>query len=404
MRSSPSSSPPKRRLKAIRAVGVSGIALALSLAACSSSSSTKSSSSATTTAGGGSSNLPDLAKAKAEVAAARKEPIFKAPGPNFDASKLAGKTVFNLPSNSTNPFYAAITVGMQQAATAAGVKMITYTNQGTTQQWIQGMNQAISRNVDAIVLGGINPKVIAPQIAEAKAKGIVVDQSHAYWPGSTVDPTVPLNNYGAFTEAAHLMATYAIDHSKGHVNALIITDNEYPNSKPMADSMISTLKELCGSQCSAKAVDVPNTNWASIQSSVASEITKNPDLNWVLPIYDSMTQFIVPAIQAKGATGKVSIASYNGTPFVLKYIAAPDSSGGTMKMDLGENPAAIGWGSMDQVYRVMLKLPPAKNEVTPLRLFDSSNISLTGNPPALGVGYGDKYTFADFEKMWQLKS
>jgi ribose transport system substrate-binding protein len=403
-----------RRLERSAVLGASGLALVGLLAACGSSASPTAGgsgphtarlsavSSSLSAAGGGSVNLAQL---KSALAAASKPTTFTAPGPAFSAAKDSGKTVFNMPSDSADPFYTPITQGMQQAAKAAHIKLVTYANQGTTSQWVQGMDQAIADHVGAIVLGGINPSAIAPQITEAKAAHIVVEESHEYQEGVKVPSDLQGNNYGAFSQAAKLMAQYAIQKTSGHVDALIITDDEFPNSVTMHDSMVSTFKAECGKGCTTTSVNEPITNWATgIQSAVESAITSDPKINWVLPVYDSMSEYAIPGIQAKGAASKVSVASYNGTPFVLKDIEDPSSDRGIVKMDAGENPALIGWESIDQALRLMAGRPPASNDTTKIRVFDGSNVKLTGTPPVLGVGYGSSSYIKGFEKLWGLSS
>lgn len=395
----------KGRLKRSMLLGAGGVVLAGIMAACGSSTSHSSSAAGSSSSGssssGSASGGANLALVNSQLAAASKPTTFVAPGPAFNASVDAGKTVYNIPSDSADPFYTPITAGMQQAANAAHLKLVTYANQGTTSQWIQGIDQAIAQHASAIVLGGINPNVIAPQIAQAEADHIVVEESHEYQEGAKTPSDLQANSYGAFAQAAQLMADYAISKTGGHAHVLIVTDNEYPNSLTMYDSMVKTFKTECGSGCTYQSVNVPITSWASnIQPAVESAITANPNLNWVLPVYDSMSEYIVPGIQAKGAASKVSVASYNGTPFVLKYIEDPASDGGIVKMDAGENPALIGWQAMDQVLRLMAGKPPASNDTTQIRVFDASNVSLTGTPPQLGVGYGPNSYITGFEKLW----
>ncbi|MGH3288525.1 MAG: sugar ABC transporter substrate-binding protein [Streptosporangiaceae bacterium] len=313
--------------------------------------------------------------------------------------------MFNLPSDTADPFYTPITQAMQQAATAAHLKLVTYANQGTTSEWVTAIDQAIAEHVGAIVLGGINPAVIAPQIAQAEADHIVVEESHEYEEGVQTPSDLQANSYGAFAEAASLMADYAIQKTSGHANVLIVTDNEYPNSVTMYNSMVQTFKSMCGSGCTYTSVNEPITDWASgIQPAVESALTSNPNINWVLPVYDSMSEYVVPGIQAKGDASKVSVASYNGTPFVLKYIEDPSSDGGIVKMDAGENTALIGWEAIDQVLRLMAGQPAAPNDTTHIRVFDGTNVSLTGTPPQLGVGYGPDSYIKGFENLWGLSS
>ena len=67
----------------------------------------------------------------------------------------------------------------------------------------------------------------------------------------------------------------------------------------------------------------------------------------MLPIYDSMSQFIVPAIQA--ASSKAKIVSYNGTPFVLDMMR----DGDMVEMDVGESLGWVGMAGVDADMRVL---------------------------------------------------
>jgi len=69
-------------------------------------------------------------------------------------------------------------------------------------------------------------------------------------------------------------------------------------------------------------------------------------------------------------------------------------------MDVGESAPWIGYATMDQAFRILLKKPTVK-ESAPVRIFDSSNASEAGAPPELTKGYGDAYE-AGFTKLWGL--
>ena len=208
---------PARRVKRSMLLGTGSLVVAGLLAACSTSASSGTSNPSTSASGSGGANL---AAVNTDLAAALKPQAFIAPGPAFSAAKDAGKTVFNMPSDTADPFYTPITQAMQAAATAAHLKLVTYANEGTTSEWVQGIDQAISEHVGAIVLGGINPAVIAPQIAEAEAHHIVVEESHEYQEGVTTPSDLQANSYGAFAQAAQLMAVIQVprarDHCHGH--------------------------------------------------------------------------------------------------------------------------------------------------------------------------------------------
>ena len=131
--------------------------------------------------------------------------------------------------------------------------------------------------------------------------------------------------------------------------------------------MQDELSQQCP-DCKAKVVNVPVTDWTSkISPETQSALRADPTINWILPIYDSMSLFAQSGVTAAGATGKVHIASYNGTPAVLKLI----QDGDIMSMDVGENITWLGWAAMDTAGRVLTGQQPIPDgdEKTPLRVF-----------------------------------
>ena len=65
-------------------------------------------------------------------------PTFVAPGPAFDASKLRGKTIFNIPATSNVPFVVQIDQSMAKVAKLFGINFIEYANQGRPSEWVAG--------------------------------------------------------------------------------------------------------------------------------------------------------------------------------------------------------------------------------------------------------------------------
>ena len=119
--------------------------------------------------------LPSWPRPNAQIDRFRAMPAFVAPGPAFDAvSRLRGKTVFEIPITSEVPFIAAVEGGMRQAAARVGAHLVTYPNQGNPSEWAQGIRTAIAEHAAAIALLAQDPRLLAPQIAQAMSAGIPV--------------------------------------------------------------------------------------------------------------------------------------------------------------------------------------------------------------------------------------
>jgi ribose transport system substrate-binding protein len=143
-------------------------------------------------------------------------------------------------------------------------------------------------------------------------------------------------------------------------------------------------------------VDVPISRWATqLGGEVQSALVRDPGLNYVIPIYDSMSQYVVSALNAQGAANRVRIATFNGTPFVLKLL----EDGDIVQMDAGEDLAWVGWAIMDQTFRVIAHVPSVRSEHTAVRVFDDADVRQAGTPPRVDQGYGNPYV-AGYERLW----
>jgi ribose transport system substrate-binding protein len=326
-------------------------------------------------------------------------PTFTAPGPAIDARKIAaGKKIFGLPSNTAAPFIQATEVAFEQLAKEVGAQVTGWPNQGQTSQWVQGMQTAVSGKSDAITLiDGTDPKLIMPQIVEAKQAGIPTIDAHDLDLTQAQPPNVAAFVSGHFVTAGQLMAAWAISQTKGKANVLLMTSNNYSNSKPVADGMQQEFQADCPS-CKVTTVNVDGPDWPTkIQPTVQTAITRDPKLNYILPVFDSMLIYVVPGVRSAGAAGRVKAASFNGSPAVLDLVR--DSN--IVTMDIGEDPTYIAAAALDQTLRVMGKLPPSEDEKLVLRIFSSDNVKEAGVPAKLGQGYGEA-GLSGFRKLWGL--
>lgn len=342
---------------------------------------------------------PGVEYSKAKIAQYQKLPAFVAPGAAFNARKcMANKTILTIPVSSAIPFAKTITDSMQAVAKEVGFNLIVWENQGSPTQHIQGIERAIAQKVDLIdLLGGTDPRVLAPQIDKARAAGIKVVTSHY----SGLEQKVPANLSGNvpidYLTGGKLLANWVIAKTGGKGNTLVVVSRDGFSTEPLETGITEEFKKHCPN-CKTKVVDVAIADWATkIQNVVQAEILANPQLNYVIPIYDSMSQFVVPAITITGAQDRVKIATFNGTPFVIGLIQK-----GQVEMDIGENLDWVAYGILDSEMRIACGLPAVSNPRIPFYIFDKTNAASAGNPPEASVGYGKAY-IEGFRKLWGLK-
>ncbi|KPF42175.1 sugar ABC transporter substrate-binding protein [Rhizobium sp. AAP43] len=339
-----------------------------------------------------------MAEAKAIIAEHEKMPVFEPPGEAFDAkSCMAGKKVLSIPISMTIPFNVELQKAMAKAAAEVGFTYTTWDNQLKSDQWMQGVSQAISQKYDVLdIAGGLNPEWLGPQLAEARAAGLKITTTHFYDVTQEQHSSVDYSGSVDYTGAGKLLAAWAYAKTEGKPNVLIIGSSDVLPSIPFVKSIQDQLKALCP-DCVQKHLDVPVSEWATkIQPGVQSAVLADPGINFILPIYDSMSQFVIPALRITGSEGAVKVASYNGTPFVLDMVRE-----GQVQMDIGESLGWSGYAAVDNIMRMLCGLPSVKKLNSPLLVFDERNIETAGVPATFDDGYGDAH-LEGFRKLWKL--
>ncbi len=341
----------------------------------------------------------DLDAARALVEQYSQKPTWTPPGPAFDAAAcMADKKMFVIPLTNANPFNATISAGMVEAAEVVGFELRPWETQLDPAQWIAGINTAVAEGFDLIDLqGGLPPEFLQPQIMEARAAGTLVTATHN-WDATT--QTVPDFMDGAanvdYVTVGEIIAAWTMVQTDGQVNALVLGPDEITPTAPLRDAIIGYLEANCP-DCTTTYVNTPVNEWATkIQPAVQSALLSDPTINYVLPVYDSMSQFIVPAIQIAGSDAK--IVSFNGTPFVLDMMR----DGDIVEMNVGESLGWVGYAGVDANMRLLCGLEPVTRLNTPAYIFTDENVEEAGVPATFNDGYGDVHV-EGFKALWGVE-
>ncbi|MBX9457535.1 MAG: sugar ABC transporter substrate-binding protein [Rhizobium sp.] len=341
-----------------------------------------------------------VARAKSNLEKYQAKPEFVAPGEAFDAKACAaGKKMLSIPNNSGNPFLKGIIDRMKTAGAEVGLEVREWENQGQPSQWVQGVELAIREKYDIIdLISGIDPGTIQPQLQAAKDAGVKVMTSHFYDPSFEQNPVVSSSLTIGFGEIGTILADWSTVALEGKANIALVVSNEVPPTIPLVANFKKQLEANCPDCKIVQEINVGVTEWGTkIQPAVQAAVQANPEINIVIPIYDSMSAFVVPALRLTGKTGEVKVATFNGTPFVLDFIQQ-----GSVDMNIGESLDWIAYATVDGHLRDAcgLKSPTALN--VPFYIFDKNNATEAGTPAQFDTGYGDAYK-SGFRKLWGLE-
>lgn len=341
-----------------------------------------------------------LAQAKANLEKYTALPVFVAPGEPFDAKACAaGKRQMSIPNNSSNPFLKGIIDRMKAAGAEVGLEVVEGQNQGTPAEWVQQVELATREGYDIIdLISGIDPGSIEPALQAAKDAGVKVMTSHFYDPTFEQNPVVSSSLTIGFGEVGRILADWATVVTDGNPKVAIVVSRDVPPTIPLVEEFTKELAAVAPNGNIVQEINVGVTEWGTkIQPGVQAALQANPDINVVIPIYDSMSQFVVPAIRLVGKTGQVKVGTFNGTPFVLDYIRT-----GEVDMDIGESLDWIAYATIDGHLRDACDLPTPTALNVPFYIFDKDNVETAGNPAQFDTGYGDAYK-SGFRKLWGLE-
>jgi ABC-type sugar transport system substrate-binding protein len=409
-----------------RPKGVASLVLAVvcaaALAACGSSSSSSSSaasaggastSSAATSAAGTSSGTGTgttasggsggVAQAKQLVSQEEQPPKFTGPTSKVDIAKAKGKTVYYVSLTEEIPALHEWGVVLGQQLQAAGVHIQKCDAKGSPDGITTCLTQALAAKPDMIIAQALDTKFIASYIAKAKAQGIKFVTAQTGTPGI---PTVPGDVAEVtfdYPQVGRILADWFVADSgctKGGPQIITTTSSRQPSAAEVA-GIQSEVKKLCPSLNLPSVQNVLIPDWPTkLPTTTRSILTANPNLDYILPLYDGMTIYMVPAINGiLAAKNKVKVASFNATPVVIQNELVKQSP---LAADIGGPNQWYGVALADQALRVLAGQPPVASENVPLRLFTRDNVSSIDPNKDESTWYGSVNPICEYHKLWGL--
>jgi ribose transport system substrate-binding protein len=324
------------------------------------------------------------------------------PGPEFDAAAAKGKKVWWITYSADNPFLATLGDNFNEALGKAGVSMTSCDAKGSPVDLNSCIKQAIAQRADLIEVDGAGtPETYSNSLASANRAHIPV------LAGASVDASDPLyhglagQSSQGFKLSGQLMADWVVKDSHADADVLLLTVPDVDGAVEEQKAFAAEMKTNCPA-CNVTVSGVTLPNWATnLGTTVNSALLKNPKIDYVVPVFDPMTQFINPAIQQAGKAAKVKVVTSNGSLQPMKEL---QSGGGVDAANVGVDMYALGYIEADLALRAMTGQPTVKDAIAPTRVFDRSNVAgldITGSAFDTGAWYSDPETTSSFfTSLW----
>ncbi|MEA2386597.1 MAG: ribose transport system substrate-binding protein [Thermoleophilaceae bacterium] len=341
-----------------------------------------------------------VAEAKKIVSDAEKTVEFTFDGESFDSAEASGKTVWFVPVGLEVPVTQAWLKGLEEALEVVGAEVKTFDSKGQVAEANRGIEQAVAANADLIIINGLPLEALSASIARAERADIPVVNTVGGKPEIPSDvPGVVAEVTFDFETVGTWLGAWAVAENGGEaVKALVVQSSEVMASEHEVRGIVDTIERLAPGS-SVKVEDVPVAQWQTrLPTLTRTAVQRDPDLGYLIPLYDGMTLSMLPALQAAGAEDRVKIASFNATPAVLENVKA----GTAMGADAGGPNTWFGWAMADQALRLMTGNEPVEDEQVPARLFTSTNIGEIDIDDE-STYYGDIDFKAEYRRIWGVK-
>ncbi len=312
---------------------------------------------------------------------------------------MKDKSLYVIPASVSTPFNSVTCQGMLDICTDLGIQSDWYSTNGTIDSWIAAIETAVNQGYDIIGgFSGVIPEVLSSQIEYAESNGVpVVDlHFHDFADAETCEDTYCLP--ADYELAGRILALWAIYRCGGEGNVAIVTSQELDASLAMERGIESAFEEYAPDM-GRNYLHVVVTDWATkIQTEVQNALLADPEIKYVINLYDVMTTYTIAAIEAVGKTGEVKVCAYNGTPFALDLIKE-----GLLDMDLGECLECMSYCLLDQMFRIAGGEEPLPDENPPFYIWTADNVDQAlGEDGKAGWGGYDQSYLDYYRELWML--
>lgn len=314
------------------------------------------------------------------------------PGPDTPVTPPPGKSITVITCGSQGITCVRVAEGVEAAAAAAGYQSNVIDGQSNPTVWNQAVQSAIANKADGIVLAAVPPALVADGFAKAQAAGIKMAAVLSIL-GPPADVKVELDRKAI----ARANSAWIADDSGGDAKVLLVRDDEFPETKVTSDAYASTLKAECdGCTIEAEAEFTLALASQRLAGEVAQALQNNPEINYIILPFDTVTTFVEQGIAQAGKSGQVKIVGLGADPPSFEAMKE-----GSMAQSLGTPAQWMGWDAVDGLIRSMAGEPvPEPNPQTESN-YEVPERYVTPDTPEPGpAGWPDFDYQSEFESLW----
>lgn len=287
-----------------------------------------------------------------------------------------------------------------EVAKELGWEFNLYDGAGNGETISKYILSAVTAQVDAIFVAGLDPLTIQQGLEAADKAGIPVISitSALNSPNPVVEappgafwPVVDVSS--DFVRSGRMMADWAIQDSAGK-GSIIVLDGKESTTQISSAAAIDEINKLCAGCTTYSYTLLGAEVGTSFPQKTLSFLRSHPDAKYIILPYDPAASALVPVLQQAGLQD-VKLISVLGLAENLQFIR----DGQNQVVDVAWDNAYSGWAALDQLFRHLADqdfVDPA-NEGLPQLLLDKSNVGTGSGNWATDIDYKSQY-----RKLWGI--
>lgn len=235
--------------------------------------------------------------------------------------------------------------GMKSAAAALGYKL-DVCDGGTTAQKVNGcFNNAVNAKPDVIIIDGNPASFAGAGYAAAKGAGIPIIGVFTSNPEGTTSAELGINTC---TQQGQIKAAAVLAMSNGNADTLYAYETSQACDTQRHDAFKETYLKYCPT-CGYKDLLFDYaTMQQSLPQQVQAELVQNPDLNWMVGVFDDPATVLITQVEQAGKHGQIRVGANDGVPANIQMIRD-----GRQAFDVAISQAENAWLAVDAAARLV---------------------------------------------------
>ncbi|MDF0661625.1 MULTISPECIES: substrate-binding domain-containing protein [unclassified Rhizobium] len=231
------------------------------------------------------------------------------------------KTVAYLAPSLDISYWQWVGFGVKQKAQELGMDYVEFTSENSPAKQMDNARTAVTKGVDAIVIGPVSSTSTPPLLAYLKSQNIpIAFAGIGPQPGQTdYTSSVTANNYETGKAEGSFVCALAKERGGNKVGMLSL-----PQDRENAQKYLKGAKEAFAAD-GCELVQILETRGLTVNEAVTQAndmLTAHPDIKAIYGMYDEAGTGAAKVLETRGLTGKIGIAVADGSPTTIALLKA----------------------------------------------------------------------------------